>query len=66
MDPVTRRSELVTGDFPVGARLVMISDDGRYLLTEVSMPNLQGTFIYDLQTGTRQGVAFPIGSVIAR
>lgn len=49
---------------PAGARLVTISDDGRSLIVEVTMPNQHGTFIYDLQTGARTSVAFPTGNVI--
>ena len=62
VDPVTRRSEIVARDLPTDARLHYITDDGRHLI----MPTMQGTFIYDLQTGTRQSVAFPMETVIVR
>ena len=62
VDPATRRGELVARDLPADARLLRISDDGRYLIT----PTMEGTFIYDLQTGSRQAIALPMESVIAR
>jgi dipeptidyl aminopeptidase/acylaminoacyl peptidase len=62
VDPLTRRSEVAVRDLPVDTHPLYITDDGRTLVAQTREGN---ALVLDLQTGNRQSVAFPMGSVIA-